>query len=71
MSGLPLPQASGIDEGEGARGASDPHVLPPGEGQAVGLHAIAEQHEGFGGNDEAEVFTLIQDSLGVLDAGEG
>ena len=35
MSGLPLPQASGIDEGEGARGASDPHVLPPGEGQAV------------------------------------
>ena len=32
---LALPQASRIDEGEGSRGASDPHALPPGEGQAV------------------------------------
>ena len=34
-AGLLLPQASGINEGEGARGASDPHALAPGEGQAV------------------------------------
>ena len=45
--------------------------MAPREGQAVGLHAIAEQDEGFGGNDEAEVFVLVQDPLGVLDAGKG
>ena len=61
------PQACGVNEGQGARGARNPHALAPGEGQAVGLHAIAEQHEGFGGDDEAEVFAFIQDPLGVLD----
>ena len=71
MSGSPLPQASRIDEGEGSRGASDPHALPPGEGQAVGLHAVAEEHEGFGANNEAEILTVVQEALGVLDSGLG
>ena len=54
-----LPQAGGVDEGQGTRGARNPHTLAPRQGQAVGLHAIAEQDEGFGGNDEAEVFVLV------------
>ena len=71
MSGSALPQAGGVNEGQGARRARNPHALTPRQGQAVRLHAIAEQDEGFGGNDEAEVFVLIQDALGVFDAGEG
>ena len=70
-AGSALPQPRRIDKGQGARGARNPHALAPRESEAIGFHAIAEQHEGFGGNDEAEVFTLIQDALGVLDAGEG
>ena len=70
-AGSALAQAGGVNEGQSARGARNPHALAPREGQAVGLHAIAEQHEGFGGHDEAKVFALIQDALGVLDAGEG
>ncbi len=64
-------QARGINEGQGARGARDAHALAPREGKPVGFHAVAEEDEGFGADDEAQLFILVQDALGVLDAGIG
>lgn len=71
MSKSPLPQARGIHEGERSRGARDAHALAPRKGEPIRFHAVAEEDEGFGADDEAQLFILVQDALGVLDAGIG
>ena len=71
MSKSPLPQARGIHEGERSRGARDAHALAPRKGEPIRFHAVAEEDEGFGADDEAQLFILVQDALGVLDAGRG
>lgn len=70
-AGLPLPQACGVHEGERSRGARDAHALAPRKGKPIRFHAVAEEDEGFGADDEAQLFILVQDAFGVLDAGIG
>ena len=51
--------------------SADAHALAPRKGQPIRFHAVAEEYEGFGADDEAQLFVLVQDALGVLDAGIG
>ena len=66
-----LSEPCGIDEGFYASPAGSTRAREHGARETRMLHAVAEEDEGLGADDEAQLLALIQDSLGGFDARGG